>query len=519
MIFAVIRILAFSVYILGLVVTPLFRIFSKGKKQALAKIKNSLLNFSATELAEKIRNQEITSEEVVRAYIKRIQEVNPFINAVIEDRFTEAIKDARKADSICSKESSKEELKEKFPLLGVPFTVKEACGLKGMSHVVGNQYREGMVSKEDGEVVKRTRNKGGIPLLVSANPEFCVSWETVTVQHGNCNNPYDTRRTSGGSSGGEGVLNASGASVFGVGSDLGGSNRFPALFNGVYGHKPTGTLVSTKGHFPNVKDRRFDEMLVVGPLTRFPEDLSLLMDVFAGENAFQMEIPQVSHLKDLKVFHFDHSFSIYHLPVQKDIRGKMSDALNFFESKGSSLELLEFEEMNDMLGVFYSTLMTHERPPNVLMDPKNPNKYIFPALELIKFYLGYSKHSLPAIYFRMMFELTTNFPNSWLKSSIKRKADLEKKLLEKLGKNGVLIFPTFHMTAFLHNTSSFHALGALYSGVFNMFGFPALHVPMGLNKNGLPVGFQVIAGPYQDKLCFYVAKELEKEFGGWVPPS
>lgn len=445
--------------------------------------------------------------------------MNPYVNAVIEDRFKEAIEDAKKADQMCRKSNEKDQLAKKYPLLGVPFTVKEACGLKGMSHVVGNHYREGMRSKDDGGVVKNIRSKGAIPLLVSANPEFCASWETVTVQHGSCNNPYDLRRTSGGSSGGEGVLNASGATVFGVGSDLGGSNRFPALFNGIYGHKPTATLVSTKGHFPNVKDRRFDEMLVLGPLTRFPEDLPLLMDIFAGESASKMDPPQITDLRELNVFHFDHSFSIYDLPVQKDIRDKMTEALTFFESSGSNLELLKYKEMKNMVGIFYSTLMTHERPPNVLMDPKNPSKYVFPPLELLKFFLGYSKHSLPAIFFRMMFEVTTNFPNSWLKSSIRDKNSLEKMLIEKLGKNGVLIFPTFHMTAFLHNTSSFHALGALYSGVFNMLGFPALHVPMGLNKEGLPVGFQVIAGPYQDKLCFLVAQELKKEFGAWVPPS
>lgn len=470
----------------------------------------SVINFYQTQ---------IKSEEVVRAYINRIKEVNPYINAVIEDRFEEAIEDAIKADLIISQSKSKEMIMKEYPLLGVPFTVKEACGLKGMSHVVGSHYREGKCSEDDGEVVKRTRNTGAIPLLVSANPEFCASWETVSVKQGHCNNPYDTSRTSGGSSGGEGVLNGSGASVFGIGSDLGGSNRFPALFNGIYGHKPTGTLISTEGHFPNVKDRRFDEMLVLGPLTRFPEDLPLLMDVFAGESASKMDIPRVTGLKDLNVYCFDHSLSIYHLPVQRDIRQKMSEALNFFESSGSTVELLEFKEMDDMLGIFYSTLMTHERPPNVLMDPSNPKKYVFPPLEFIKFILGYSNHSLPAIYFRMMFEVTTNFPDSWLESSINGKKVLEEKLIQKLGKNGILLFPTFHMTAFLHNTSSFHALGALYSGVFNMFGFPALHVPMGLNKDGLPLGFQVIAGPYQDKLCFYVANELEKAFGGWVPPS
>ncbi|KAL5285407.1 hypothetical protein ACFFRR_007245 [Megaselia abdita] len=519
MIFAFLRIVGIVFYSVGILLSPLFNFFVDIKKRTLPKITSNLLNIPAIELAKQIRTQEIKSEQVVRAYIHRIKEVDPYLNAVVDDRFEEAIEDAKKVDLICSKAKDKDELMSKYPLLGVPFTVKEACGLKGMSQVIGNHYRKGMRCQEDSEVVKRVKSKGAIPLLVSANPEFCLSWETTSVVHGRCYNPYNMVRTSGGSSGGEGALNGSGASVFGVASDLSGSIRFPALFNGIFGHKPTGTLISIKGHFPCVRDPNFDKLLQIGPITRFAGDLPILMDIFAGEDAAKMPYSQVSELKDLNVFFCDHSWSFHHLPVHSDIRNSISKALDHFRRNGSTVQRLDIKEFDDSIGITYATLMTQERPPNALMDPKNPDKYVSPSKEMLKFFLRQSDHSFPAIFFHFMYELSENIPQSFLQHYLKEKKNMQDKLSLKLGTNGVLLYPTFHCPAFLHNTSAFQTMGTMYSGLFNMIGFPATHVPMGLNKNGLPIGFQVVAAPFQDRLCFQIAKELETSFGGWVPPS
>lgn len=462
---------------------------------------------------------QIKSEDVVRAYIHRIKAVDPYLNAVVDNRFDEAIEDAKKVDLICSRATVKDDLMKKYPLLGVPFTVKESCGLKGMSHVIGNHYRKGMTSNDDGEVVKRVKSKGAIPLLVSATPEFCLSWETTSVTHGRCYNPHNLRRTCGGSSGGEGALNGSGASVFGVASDMCGSIRFPALFNGLFGHKPTGGLVSIKGHFPLINSQNFDHILQLGPITRFAGDLPLLMEIFAGDDADKMPYSNVSELKDLKVYFVDHSWSLCNLPVSGDIRKSISKALDHFRGNGSTVELLNIKEIDDALGITFATLMSHDRPPNALRDPTNPAKHVSPFKEMLKFFLRKSDHSFPAIFFHLLLETGENIPKSFIHYYLKERKTLQYKLSQKLGTDGVLIYPTFHCPAFLHNTSAFQAMGTIYSGLFNMIGYPATHVPMGLNESGLPIGFQVIAAPFQDRLCFQIAKELETTFGGWVPPS
>lgn len=266
-------------------------------------IRNKILQIPAVDLAQKIRDQEIKSEDVVRAYIERIRLVNPYLNAVIEDRFTEAINDAKKADQMCST-MSQLSLSENYPLLGIPFTVKESCGLKGMKLTGGTIPRKDMVAPRDGVPVALLKASGAIPLLVSTTPEYCLSWECNTLVSGRTLNPYNSRRTPGGSSGGEGALLGSGASLFGVGSDIAGSIRIPAMFNGIFGHKPTATLVSVDGHFPSSADENFSSYLTIGPMCRYAKDLPLLLQIMSGENASKLRLNEPLAPKDIKVNNF-----------------------------------------------------------------------------------------------------------------------------------------------------------------------------------------------------------------------
>lgn len=175
-------------------------------------------------------------------------------------------------------------------------------------------------------------------MLVSNTPEYCTSWECTNLLTGRALNPYDRRRTAGGSSGGEvfpttfihrfrarghmlsvlarnrqieygpffschiqGALNGCGATPFGIGSDVGGSIRVPALFNGIFGHKPTARVLSIKGHFPMSSDESFADFLVVGPMCRYAKDLPLLVQVMAGPNATQLRLNDPLSTKDIKV--------------------------------------------------------------------------------------------------------------------------------------------------------------------------------------------------------------------------
>lgn len=511
------RFLSLFFYYIGFCIQPLIKLFNRNKGKRIPSFESDVLLHSATKLVQKLKTSELSSEALVKEYIKRVKAVNPILNAVIEDRFLAAINDAKRADEIIASTENKDELFDKMPLLGIPFTVKECCGVKGLSHVVGSPFRQGIKAPEDSDVVAILRRAGAIPLLVSATPEVCVSWETSSFTHGTCNNPYNTQYTPGGSSGGEGSLNAAGATVFGVGSDFCGSIRIPAMFNGVYGHKPSGYLVSPKGNFPSTQDNvGMEKCMQIGPMTRFAEDLPILLNIMAGDNANKL-IKGVD-IDDMKIFYIDLSLYTTIVPMCNSIAKSIDKACHHFITRGNLVQELKIEEMNDIMEITIARNMKFQPPP-ILNDPSNPEKTSTIFTELLKHVQGKPLHTISTLYFQALYDFGKTIPQFGTDYYEKRKEVLESKLIASLGNDGVLLFPTFHRPAYLHNTSIIHSAGTVLTGLFNVLGLPSLHVPMGLDKNGLPIGFQIIAGPYADNNCFKVAAELERTFGEWIPPS
>lgn len=188
-----------------------------------------LLYLSASEIARRIRSRKLTSREAVETHIREIERVNPVINAVVADRFAEAREEAARADELTFA-SHRDDLPE---FHGVPCTIKECFALEGMPNTSGLVARIGTVASSDATAVDRMRKAGFVPMGVTNVSELCMWMESDNKVYGRTSNPYDARRIVGGSSGGEGAIVGSGASPIGLGSDIGGSIRMPAFFNGV----------------------------------------------------------------------------------------------------------------------------------------------------------------------------------------------------------------------------------------------------------------------------------------------
>ena len=226
-----------------------------------------LIFASATEQAKAIRDRQISSEELVRACIKRIEEVNPKLNAVVQLPAETALRQAREADKALAKGEIR------GPLHGVPFTLKDAIETEGVISTGGTLGRASYVPKEDATVVKRLRAAGGVLLGKTNCPEFGWAWESDNLVYGRTNNPYDLSLSPGGSSGGESAIIAAGGSPLGLGSDAGGSVRFPAHCTGIAGIKPTSGRVPRTGHFPG-PGGTLDALWQIGPLARSVADLN-----------------------------------------------------------------------------------------------------------------------------------------------------------------------------------------------------------------------------------------------------
>ncbi|MFX0199042.1 MAG: amidase, partial [Candidatus Hodarchaeota archaeon] len=221
-----------------------------------------------------MRNKEVSSEEVVKAHLERIEEVNPKLNAVVLLTAESALHQAREADAALARGEIK------GPLHGVPVTIKDNIETAGVVSTSGTKGRSSFVPAHDATVAARMWAAGAIMLGKTNLPEFGLAFETDNLVYGRTNNPYDLSRTPGGSSGGEAAIIASGGSPLGLGNDMGGSIRLPSHFCGLAGIKPTTDRVPRTGHFPPPLTG-LDPLWQAGPMARRVEDLILTLPIIA----------------------------------------------------------------------------------------------------------------------------------------------------------------------------------------------------------------------------------------------
>ncbi|XP_010330181.2 fatty-acid amide hydrolase 2 isoform X4 [Saimiri boliviensis] len=443
-----------------------------------------LLLLSGMQLAKLIRQRKVKCIDVVQAYINRIRDVNPMINGIVKYRFEEAMKEAHAVDQkLAEKQEDEASLEKKWPFLGVPFTVKEAFQLQGMPNSSGLMNRRDAISKTDATVVALLKEAGAIPLGITNCSELCMWYESSNKIYGRSNNPYDLQHTVGGSSGGEGCTLAAACSVIGVGSDIGGSIRMPAFFNGIFGHKPSPGVVPNKGQFPLAVGVQA-LFQCTGPMCRYAEDLTPMLKVMAGPGIKRLKLDAKVHLKDLKFYWMEHDGGSF-------LISKVDQDLILAQKK----EPLKFV---DLLG--------------------DHGKHVTPLWELIKWCLGLSVHTIPSIGLALL-EEKLKYNNEKCQKFKAVEESLRKELVEMLGDDGVFLYPSHPTVAPKHHVPLTRPFNFAYTGVFSALGFPVTQCPLGLNAKGLPLGIQVVAAPFNDHLTLAVAQYLEKTFGGWVCPG
>ncbi|KAF8778775.1 Fatty-acid amide hydrolase 2 like protein [Argiope bruennichi] len=496
-------------------------VLNLGCKQKVPPVDNELLYFSATILAEKIRKAEITSEEVVKAYINRISEVNGLINAVIEGRYEEAMNEARLADQLVRSGTLTEaELAEKYPLLGIPFTAKEAILIKGLPSTCGLVCRKGMTAEEDSEPVQRLKACGGIPLALTNTSEICMWWETYNKLHGRTNNPYDTTRTVGGSSGGEAALIAAAGSVIGIGTDLGGSIRLPAFFTGIFGHKPTQGLVPIGGQFPPALEE-ISPYVVVGPMTRYATDLKLMLSAFIGKDATEeLKLFSPVDIRSIKVYYMlDDGGSPGSTPVSPELKDAIKRVVSVLSMEGLSVQEVKIKhlKLGFLIWCAYLSKVKEQRIANIMKG--NVKKDEDAHLEMLKWFSGKSEHTFPIILNACAQDYLAPVMRKPLEFFIQCGDRLKEELLKLLQPEpAVFLYPTFPHAAAHHGQILANPFNASYSVVFNALSLPATQCPLGFCSNGLPFGVQIATAPGNDRLSISLAEHLEVKLGGWTPP-
>lgn len=479
---------------------------------------HQLLCLSARMAAKKIRLGEISSVGLMRAYINRAREVDILINAIVTENFDLALEEAENVDTYLNTldiDYRQHMLAEEKPLLGVPFTCKDNLYVKGLLCVAGSKkmMAHSDVSTDDATVVRRLREAGAIFL---ATTNMAESMETENEVFGLTRNPYNTLKSVGGSSGGEGALISSAGSLIGIGNDLGGSIRVPATFCGIYGLKTTSGLLPLDGLVASLKD---DYRWTIGPMCRYAEDLSLVLSALADKSTrLKLETPLVDIEGNIKS---DANIRVYYMfelrtflsqTPTKEMRQAVENTIKFFESCYEGVpQLVDFPLMHNVFELWAAARYKPGLPLPTL------RKILVDFARLFLHRIG----SEEASYFELGLDFLGIFlaPQSEDERNILlgRIERLRYQLTKLLDKNGVLVFPAFPNSAPWHNQPKFSVFNLAYTTLFNFLGLPSLACPTGMGPEGMPVGVQLVGAPHSEYLLCALAKQLESELGGWTP--
>jgi amidase len=477
---------------------------------------------SATQLLAALSARQVTSSELTDLYIRRIERHDGRLNAVVVRDFERARAGARAADQAARRGES-------GALLGLPMTIKESFNVAGLPTTCGVPAWRDFVSRHDAPAVLRTRAAGAVLLGKTNVPPMLADWQSANPIHGRANNPWDLGRTPGGSSGGSAAAIAAGLSALEVGSDIGGSIRVPAAFCGVYGHRPSETLLPKSGQFPVPPlPNSVGVMGVQGPIARSAEDLELALSVLAGPEvgedvAWRVELP-APRRRRLAEFHVAVLPPIPWLAVDDEIAVALQDLAARLGRLGATVKETQPDGLGDhrahhqlyrsLLSAMTSARETAEgRRERIRYWKQGDDEFARASLRGLE--------GAPAD-FVVWGAMREGFRQAWRAFF----RDWDVLLAPAIN---VLAYPhvdrawpvpdtDFHLTLEVNGQTVPYVEGLVYPALSTVAGQPATAFPAGISRGGLPIGLQAV-GPYLEDLTpIRFAALLAGEIGGFRRP-
>ena len=451
---------------------------------------------SATELTRDIRTGRRSSVDVVSAVLDRIEAVNPRINAVVR-RVDRVLDEAERADARRARGDAI------GPLHGLPFTIKDSYDTAGIVTTAGTIGWRDRVPDTDAAVVARLRAAGAILVGKTNTPEFTWSDETDNDVYGRTSNPYDLARTPGGSSGGSAAIVAAGASPFDVGSDTADSIRQPSHVCGVAGIKPTSGRVPRTGHSPDFRGL-FQAFTQLGPIARRVEDLALILPIIAGPDGVDPFVypvpirgPDEVRIDGLRVAMFTDNGVRTPTPETIDAVRAAATAIADAGATVEERRPPRIDEVWDALAAMISA-DGHAWLTRLINGAGTP---------------GHGSYDT-----RGWVEFADPMPGDQLTAMIEGADAVRSRMLRWMADVDVIVCPAMPQPAILHGGSNDPGFGDTYSDIHNLTGFPSVVVRGGTSPEGLPIGVQLVAGPWREDMALAAARVVEAASGGWRPP-
>lgn len=459
-----------------------------------------------TTLVESIRSGTVSPVEIVEAYLRRLEKINPQLNAIVTIA-PDILAKAKEAETAITHGDALR------PLHGVPLTIKDTIETAGLRTTSGSAMRAEFIPKRDAPAVARLKGAGAIVLGKTNAAEMAMDYTADNPVFGRTNNPYDLSLTPGGSSGGEGAAIASCMSPAGIGSDLAGSIRIPAHFCGVVGLKPTVGRIPGAGQFPPATGP-YSLGAVIGPMARSVNDLRLLFDVLgSNEMSAAWSAPFTTGSAEARSFLHGWRVACYTddgvAPVSEETRSAVETAARALADGG--------------------LVVDDRRPPGVERGHDLWLKLFSRAsvVQLRNVYAGHEEQGGDFVRWRLATadDMPTasldDYVSSWLERDRLRAA-----LVDWMEDTPLIIAPVGAVPAYPHDThkvtvgnctmSTFRAFS--YSQTFNVFDLPVVVVPAGRSLEGLPIGVQIVGRPFAEDAVLAAAAIIEEATGGWQPP-
>ena len=469
---------------------------------------NAIVYLPAHEILSRIHSKQISSKDVMLAFLDQIEKYNIQINAITDmvDRNV-LIREAEKKDELLASGIFS------GPLHGLPMTVKDGFNVTGLISSSGMPTLKNNIATDDALLVKKLKESGAIIIGKTNLPLFSIDWQSTNSWFGQTNNPYAQAYVAGGSSGGSAAALAAGFTALELGSDAGGSIRVPAHFCGVCGIRPTEGLLSNRGQFlmpGNPQGHRY--LTTAGPMARTVKDLLLAMSVLSCQNEVS-EVPPVNFNSvdwDGLPLKIAYATTMHDLPIDHDYQHLIDDFLKKLKTDGHILKEDAPRYDSKLAYRINGRLFGYEVAAGAPMPTLLTGIFIF--LFILFKYRDWSWATSAYYGVRMS-------PRNHL-FTLTKKEKIGDAFIEFFNQYDLWVTPVASITAFKHQKAGkpffVNQTKVAYTEALGRFNFntaigghPVVVIPIGLTKTGLPAGIALHGRKWQDKKLLQIADYLQ----------
>lgn len=477
---------------------------------------DKLYSLTAMQMKDLLEKKEVSSVEITKSVIDRIEKTDKDIQAYISYNFEDALKKAEKVDEKIAKGEALGKM------AGVPVAVKDNMCTRHLRTTCASRMLENFVPPYDATVVKKLYDNDAIIIGKTTMDEFAMGSSGENSAFQKARNPWDITRVPGGSSSGSAATVAASQVPVALGSDTGGSIRQPSSLCGIVGMKPTYGAVSRYGlvAFGSSLDQ-------IGPMARTVDDAALLFETICGKDEMDATSKDYKYTRygdSVKGMKFGIPKQYFGDGISPEVKEKVYGAVETLKAQGAEIVEVSLPSTDYALSAYY-IISSAEASSNL-------GRY-----DGVKYgYSGSKRGNLEELYVssrsegfgrevqrRIMlgtYVLSSGFYDAYYKKAKALQKNIAKEFNDVLSVCDAIITPLSPTTAFKIGEKSDDPL-AMYAGdictvTLNIAGLPGISVPCGFDANNLPIGFQVIGKKFSESTLLTVAKCYENTVGGFA---